>query len=177
MTDALMADGYGVRTDASTLTIRRLLPASIDRVWAHLTEGDLRRKWFAAGDMPLRVGAPFELIWRNDELTDASGRRPEGMGAENRMQSRITELDPPRRLAIAWGAGGEVSFELSEQSGGVLLTVIHRGIPDRARMLSFAPGWHMHLDILRARLGGPATEPFWDGFARLQADYAERLPL
>ena len=177
MTDANAADAYGVRSDASTLTIRRLLPASIDRVWAYLTDSDLRRQWFAAGDMPMRVGAPIELVWRNDELTDPPGRRPEGVGSENRMQSRITELDPPRKLAISWGAGGEVSFELSEEGGGVLLTVIHRGIPDRTRMLSFAPGWHMHLDILKARLGGPATEPFRDGFARLQAEYAERLPL
>ena len=52
----------------------------------------------------MKVGAPFELVWRNDELTDPPGQRPPGFSAEHRMQSRITELDPPRKLAFAWQA-------------------------------------------------------------------------
>jgi uncharacterized protein YndB with AHSA1/START domain len=54
--------------------------------------------------MELKVGAPFALVWRNDELSNPSGQRPAGFSNEHRMQSRITELDPPRKLAIAWKA-------------------------------------------------------------------------
>ena len=60
-------------TEPSTLRIQRLLPGPIERVWAYLTESELRRKWLAAGEMEMKVGAPFELVWRNDELTDPPG--------------------------------------------------------------------------------------------------------
>ncbi|MDP3749542.1 MAG: SRPBCC family protein [Phenylobacterium sp.] len=165
---------YGVLSDPTTLTIKRLMPAGIDRVWAYLTESDLRRRWFAAGEMPAHVGDAMELVWRNNELTDPPGRVPEGAGEENRMQTRITELDPPHRLAIAWG-DGDVTFDLAEQDGGVLLTLTHTGIADRAKLLNFAPGWHVHLDLLQARLADTTPEAFWDGIARLKQDYAARL--
>jgi hypothetical protein len=42
----------------------------------------------------------------------------------------------------------------------VLLTVIHRRVPDRATL---SAGWHMHLDILVARATGKEPAPFWDG--------------
>ena len=175
MTRSVTTDAYGVLTNPTTLTMQRLLPARIDRVWAYLTDGDLRAKWFAAGDMPTSVGDAIELVWRNNDLTNPPGQIPEGMGAENKMLTHIIELDPPRTLAIAWG-GGEVRFVLVEQGEHVLLTLTHTGIPDRTRLLSFAPGWHMHFDILRARLAGTTPEPFWDGVARLREDYIARLP-
>lgn len=174
MSELSTAGAYGVLTDDTTLTVQRLLPGPIDRVWQYLTESELRRKWFAAGDMPGQVGEPVELIWRNSELTDPPGRAPEGAGAENRMQTRITALDPPHRLAIAWG-DGDVTFDLVEEGDSVLLTLTHTGISDRSRLMNFAPGWHMHLDVLTARLTGAVPEPFWDGVARLRADYAVRL--
>ncbi len=92
------------------------------------------------------------------------------------MQSRIIELDPPRRLAIAWGTGGEVSFELEPKGNEVLLTVIHRRLPDRANTLMVGAGWHMHLDILVARATGKEPEPFWDGWSRLRQEYDQRMP-
>jgi uncharacterized protein YndB with AHSA1/START domain len=176
MTDLATLNAYGVLTEPATLTIQRLLPGSIERVWAYLTESDLRRQWLAAGHMELTVGAPVELVWRNDELTDPPGQRPSGSPEEHRMQSRITELDPPRKLAITWGSTGGVTFALEPQGNGVLLTVIHHRLPDRSTMLNVSAGWHMHLDILAARVTGQEPEPFWDGIGRLKAEYDRRLP-
>ena len=51
----------------------------------------------------MKVGTPFEFVWRNDELTDPPGKRPAGFGEEQRMQSRITELDPPRKDLVHLG--------------------------------------------------------------------------
>src|ERR1700722_6436365 len=65
---------YGVLTEPATFTIQRLLPGPIERVWAYLTESDMRRQWLAAGAMEMKVGAPFELVWRNSELTDPPGK-------------------------------------------------------------------------------------------------------
>jgi len=169
-------DAYGVLTEPATLTIQRLLPGPIERIWAYLTESDLRRQWLAAGEMEMKVGAPFELVWRNDELTDPPGERPSDFGDEHRMQSEITELDPPRKLAFSWGNTGGVSFELETKGDNVLLTVIHRRLPDRATMLMVGSGWHMHLDVLAARVAGSEPEPFWDGWSRLKKEYDRRLP-
>jgi uncharacterized protein YndB with AHSA1/START domain len=176
MNEIATLDAYGVLTEPATLKIQRLLPGPVERVWAYLTESELRRQWLAAGEMEMNVGAPVELVWRNDELTNPPGQRPTGFSEEQRMQSRITELDPPRKLAIAWQGSGDVSFELEPRGSEVLLTVIHRRLPDRATTLMIGAGWHMHLDILAARATGKEPEPFWDGWSRLRKEYDKRVP-
>lgn len=176
MTQRATPDAYGELTQAATLRIERLLPGPIERVWAYLTESDLRRQWLAAGQMDMKVGAPVDFVWRNEELNDPPSRRPAGHSEEHRMQCRITELDPPRKLAITWGSSGGVSFELDPQGDKVLLTVIHRRLPDRATLLKVSAGWHMHLDVLVARITGKEPPPFWDGWSRLQKEYDARLP-
>jgi uncharacterized protein YndB with AHSA1/START domain len=167
---------YGVLTEPATLKIERSLPGPIERVWAYLTENDLRRKWLASGKMTMQAGAPFEFVWRNDELTDPPGHRPPGFSDEHRMRSKIVALDPPRKLVFTWGENGEVSFELAPHGEEVLLTVIHRRLPDRKTMLAVAAGWHAHLDLLVARARGEETEPFWDVWSRLRAEYDRLLP-
>lgn len=126
--------------------------------------------------MEMKVGAPFEFVWRNDELTDPPGQRPPDFCDEHRMQSRITEVDPPRKLAFSWQGSGDVSFELEPRGDHVLLTVIHRRLPDRATLLKVGAGWHMHLDILVARATGKKPAPFWEGWSRLQKEYDKRMP-
>lgn len=176
MDESAILDGHGVLTEPATLKIERLLPGPIERVWAYLTESELRRQWLAAGPMEMKVGAPFELVWRNDELTDPPGRRPPGFPEEQRMQCQLTELEPQRKLAFTWQGSGDVSFELEPKGKEVLLTVIHRRLPERKTLLMVAAGWHMHLDILVAVASGQAPAPFWDGWSRLQKDYDRRIP-
>jgi uncharacterized protein YndB with AHSA1/START domain len=176
MTESATPDAYGALTEPATLKIQRLLPGPIERVWAYLTESDLRRQWLAAGEMEMKVGAPVELVWRNDELTNPPGQRPPGFPDEHRMQSQITELDPPRKLAITWGSTGSVSFELEPKGNNVLLTVIHRRVTDRATLLNVSGGWHMHLDTLVARMTGKEPAPFWEGWNRLKKEYERRMP-
>ena len=126
MTDLATLDAHGTLGDDATLTIRRPLPGPAERIWAYLTDSDKRRQWLAAGPMRLERGAAFTLTWRNDELSDPPGRRPEGFGAEHSMESRITEIDPPRRLSFTWDGTGDVTFLLEPQGAEVLLTIIHR---------------------------------------------------
>jgi uncharacterized protein YndB with AHSA1/START domain len=168
-------DAYGVLTEPTTLKIQRVLPGPIERVWAYLTESDLRRQWLAAGDMQMKAGTPFEWVWRNDELSDPPGHRPAGFPEEQRMQCLVRECDPPRRLVITWQNSGDVSFELEQRGDDVLLTLIHRRLPNRDSLLNHTAGWHMHLDLLVARANGRKATPFWDGWARLKADYDNRI--
>jgi uncharacterized protein YndB with AHSA1/START domain len=174
MNDLSAIDAYGVVSEPATLTIERLLPGPIERIWSYLTESDLRRRWLAAGEMTLEVGAPFEFVWRNDELTEQVGSKPDGVADELRMESRITELDPPRRLSFTWSRSGDVTIELTPQGRDVLLTLTHRRLADRPQLLGVGAGWHAHLDVLAARLRGETPAPFWDRWTGLRADY-ERL--
>lgn len=167
---------YGTVTAPGTVRIQRLLPGPIERIWTYLTDGELRRQWLAAGDMTPQAGSSFELVWRNDELTDPPGNKPANFGEEHRMQSRIVEFDPPRRLVFTWGDSGKVAFDLERHGDKVMLTVLHEGISDRNNMLMIGAGWHMHINVLEARVGGRETEPFWDGWQRLRGEYERRVP-
>ena len=143
--------------------MQRLLPGPIERIWAYLTESDLRRRWLAAGEMTLEVGAPFEFVWRNDELTDPPGARPDGVRrrapdavAHHRARpaapARLHLGRQRRRLDRARAAGRKV-----------LLTLIHRRLPDRAD----AARGQRRLARPPRRARGPARAaprpaPFWD---------------
>jgi len=176
MSQRATPDAFGTLIEPATLKIQRLLPGPIERIWAYLTDSDLRRKWLASGEMQMKAGTPFELTWRNSELTDPPGERPEGFGPEHRMKSRIVEVDPPRKLVFTWGENGEVTFELAPAGERVLLTVIHKRLPDRTMTLRVSAGWHAHLDVLVARATGQEPQPFWDAWSRLSKEYERRLP-
>ncbi|KPF41836.1 SRPBCC family protein [Rhizobium sp. G187] len=176
MTERLAVHPYGRLAEPATLVIERLLPGPASRIWAYLIDADKRRKWLADGAMEQKAGATFELVWRNDELTEPPGARPDGFAEEMRMTSRVLELQAEKRLVFTWGESGEVSFDLRPEGDAVLLTVTHRRITDRANLLMVGAGWHMHLDILAATLSGGRAEPFWDGWLRLKGEYDRRLP-
>jgi len=176
MTELATLDPYGALIEPATLQIQRLLPGPVDRVWAYLTQSDLRRQWMASGAMELKVGAPFALTWRNSDLSDPPGQRPEGFSESHSMESVILELDPGRKLVFTWNRG-EVSFELAPAGDKVLLTVTHRRVPDHASLLNVSAGWHAHLDVLVARISGKTlATPFWDTWTGLKAEYTRRLP-
>lgn len=175
MTTMLTEGNYGVLTESATLTIERLLPGPVERIWSYLTDSDLRRQWMAAGAMEEKVGAAVEFTWRNDELTDPPGTRPEGFGAEHSMICEVVAIDAPNLLSISWGSTGGVTFTLQEKGDEVLLTVVHRRIEDPSVRLNISAGWHAHIDVLEARLRGRTPKPHWDNWAQLRTDYAERL--
>ncbi len=56
----------------NSLTFQRRLPGPIERVWAYLTVSKLRQQWLAAGEMELVQGSVFELVWRNDDLSESA---------------------------------------------------------------------------------------------------------
>lgn len=175
MTAMLADDAYGVVTEPATLTLQRLLPGPIDRVWSYLTDGELRRQWLAAGAMEEKVGATVDFVWRNDELTDPPGTRPDGFDDEHRMACEVTAIDAPHSLSITWGSTGGVSFTLDEKGDEVLLTIVHKRIEDPSVLLNVSAGWHAHVDVLEARLRGTEAAPHWDNWSQLRAVYAERL--
>lgn len=176
MTERLGINPYGRLTEPATLVIECLLPGPASRIWGYLTDGEMRRKWLAAGAIEEKAGTAFELVWRNDELTDPPGHRPDGFSEEMRMKSRVLEVQKDKRLVFTWGESGEVAFDLRAEGDEVLLTVTHRRISDCTNLLMVGAGWHMHLDILTAKLNSTQSAPFWDGWLALKDDYDRRLP-
>ncbi len=172
---------YGVVTEARTVRFERVLPGPIERVWAYLTEPEKRKKWFAAGEMELRVGGRVELKFHHSELSVRSEPTPESHkkyeGGHIAIR-RITRCEPPRLLSFTWGEANdsEVTFELTPRDRDVILVLTHRRLTNRAQLLGVSGGWHAHLDVLDNVLNGREDGPFWSTVARADAEYAKRLP-
>ena len=171
---------YGVRTAPDTVRIERVLPGPIERVWQYLTDPELRAQWFASGEMEPRVGGRLDLQFHNSTLTENDDPPPPKYAeiGDHRMQSVVTELDPPHVLAFTFGSGeapSQVRFELAEQRGQVRLVVIHSRLATHDGMLSVSAGWHAHLNILRDRMTGRTPDGLWRTHTRLEAEYAQRL--
>src|SRR3546814_19761568 len=92
------------------------------------------------------------------------------------MQSLVIECDPPRRLVFTWDGDSDVTIDLEPRGNEVLLTVVHRHLGSRNRVLMHSAGWHAHLDLPVDRTSGQRPEPFWDRWIALQADYDTRPP-
>jgi len=173
MTDRPFNHRHGELAPDHTLRIQRRLPGPIERVWAYLTDSDLRRQWLASGTMNLQPGASFELVWRNDELSTSAAERPEGFGAESRATCQFIEVEAPRRMRYTWPGVGEVSMELEAVGREVLLTVTHRQLAGEALILNVSAGWHAHLALLVARVEGSAAPSLWATWKTLRAEYEE----
>lgn len=165
-------DDFARMIDGSTLVIQRWMPGSAARLWTYLVDAELRRKWFADGTIPLAAGGAFELIWRNDDLSQPGDPKPDGAGGEQRMKSEVVEVDAPRRLVIRWG-NGTVTFDLQEKADRVRLTITHTGLG--SAQTGIMAGWHSHLDILGALVAGSPVPSFWSGWSRVQQHYKQQI--
>src|SRR5918994_1653511 len=156
MTELMQIDSYGALVGPDTLRIQRLLPGPIERVWSYLVDSELRKLWFADGEIEPVEGAPFELVWRNDERAGAQGQRPKDVSEEHRMQSEVIVAEAPRKLVIAWANTGNVTFELEPHGEGVLLTITHAGFQTRSRRWLLSGG--RRPSGLTSRLFAPSME-------------------
>ena len=176
------ASEFGTITEAGSIRFERLLPGPIERVWAWLTESDKRGRWLASGDMDLRPGGEFELVWRNSELTEHDDPPPPQYSGQEefRMKGEIVRVEAPRLLAQTWnepdGTVSRVTFELTAREDEVLLTLTHSQLPSRSLLIGVAGGWHTHLLILDAKLRGREPPPFWATHGAVEAKYKERIP-
>ncbi len=173
---------YGMAPEAGTVRLERVLPGPIERVWAYLTESEKRGKWFASGPMELRAGGPLEFHFHNSDLTPHREPTPERYKECEGMVSngRVTRCVPPHVLSFTWGEElgdeSEVTFELADREGQVLLVLTHRRLRNRTEMLSVASGWHVHVGVLIDHLNGREPKPFWSTLEKLEAEYDKRLP-
>ncbi|WP_159587014.1 SRPBCC family protein [Chelativorans xinjiangense] len=174
-------DACGVATATDTVRFERLLPGPVERIWAYLTESDKRRQWLAGCEMELKVGGRADLLFKHSEFTDepAPEKYAEMNAKGHPSQHHITEIDPPRLLAMTWPGEddreSEVVFELFPEGEKVLLVVTHKRLADRGEMANVASGWHAHLGILATALEGGKIKRFWSRIPELEAEYQRRF--
>lgn len=173
---------YGELIAADTVRFQRLLPGTIDTVWAFLVEGEKRRKWLAAGDLEQRVGGRAGLHFDNSRLSslsdDAPPKKYQEYSGPVSYHGEVTACEPKTLLAHTWfgddGENSEVTYELEQRDEGVLLTLTHRRLSDDV-LTGVLSGWHTHLDILVDILSGREPKPFWRTHTANEAEYEERL--
>ena len=175
-------DEYGTSPEAGTVRLERTLPGPIERVWAYLTESEKRGKWFASGPMELRPGGNLTFHFENSKLANDPEPPPEKYKDCEGMTStgRVIRCEPPHLLTFTWGEEqgdeSEVTFELTERGGEVLMVLTHRRLRNRQEMVSVSGGWHVHVGILSDVLNGREPKPFWSRLEKLEAEYDKRLP-
>ncbi|MEK5644438.1 polyketide cyclase [Paenibacillus rhizosphaerae] len=85
--------------------------APIQKVWEAVATPEGLSAWFMPNDMQPVVGHEFHI-----------NAGPYGMSP-----CKVTEVDPPHRLAFRWGKDWTLVFELKELDGKTEVTLIHSG--------------------------------------------------
>jgi uncharacterized protein YndB with AHSA1/START domain len=149
------------RADGYQLRFERHLSHPVEKVWDALTSPARLAKWFAPGEIELRLGGKVYLAFTDDDTV---------------FDGRVTALAPPRLLEFTWTDRGIdrglVRWELSAEDGGTRLVLTHN-VPEAARSfgLPALAGWHSLLEKLAALLDGkPFARDRWqelhDHYAR-----------
>jgi uncharacterized protein YndB with AHSA1/START domain len=141
-----MYGSYHTVDDQPTLSFERRLPHPVDRVWQAITEPGELQQWFPSRvEADLRVGGKMKFIFEEHTVPE--------------MPGEVTELDPPRVFAFAWGED-HMRFELEPVDGdrecALRLTV---QLAARDKAARDAAGWHVCLDRLARVLDGEDGPP------------------
>jgi uncharacterized protein YndB with AHSA1/START domain len=156
----------------SVLRFERVLRHPPDRVWRALTD---------PGELSAWHPTPFEV-----EPADGGGvvrYLPEG-DVPDMPDGAVTEYDPPRLLAHAWGED-HLRWELQPHDGGCLLVLTHI-FEDRFKAARDAAGWHVCLDALSEMVDGETPQLYShraggeapaipQGWQELNREYEERF--
>lgn len=145
------------------LVLTRTFRASIDDVWASITEPERTARWFAAwsGDAGPGKTIRYRMTFEdNAEEADMI----------------IDACEAPFRLAVSatdeYGTW-RLEARLAEADGVTTLTFIQH-LDDETELSTTGPGWEYYLDMLAAsRDGGPM--PDFDDYYPAQKGYYDSL--
>jgi uncharacterized protein YndB with AHSA1/START domain len=145
------------------LVLTRSFRASIDDVWASITEPERTARWFASWTGDAAPGKTIRYTAVHEEGA------PEG-------DMTIDACEPPRRLAVSttdeqgtW----RLEARLTEDVGVTVLTLVHH-LDDDVDVGSVGPGWEYYLDMLVASRDGTAL-PDFDDYYPPQKSYYDGL--
>lgn len=140
-------DGAMIEVDGRpALRFERRIGHPAERVWRALTEADDLKQWHPSPyELDPRPGGRVRYLPSEDEWQ------------EQMPEAELTEFDPPRVLAHAWGED-QLRWELESDGDSCRLILVHV-FDDRNKAARDGAGWHLCLDGLAASLAdGPARE-------------------
>ena len=156
--------GTLIRTpDGRDVVLTRSFGATIDDVWASITESERTARWFASwtGD-----AAPGKTI--RYTMTFEPGSEPADM--------RIDACEPPHHLAVSalndYGSW-RLEAHLTETDGVTELRFVQH-LDDAVSIGEVGPGWEYYLDNLVASREN-APPPNFDDYYPSQKDHYEQL--
>lgn len=133
--------------------IKRIMPASCERVFHAWSDPSLMARWFFA-EMgwsarvrnDFRVGGTYQLDMLDQGLTVFSAH------------GEYREIAPVTRLAFTWNSAVVqntlVILELRDVGEGTELTLTHQSLPDAKQVAQHGVGWGACLDNLTQYLTG-----------------------
>jgi len=147
-----------VTADGSDLVVSRTFRASIEDVWASVTEPERTARWFGT--------------WKGEA---APGRMIKvQMGFEEQapwLDKRIDVCEPPRHLALSDESGGmRIELLLSHRDGDTELRLVHHLDP-ADDVGAYGPGWEYYLDALVAARDDLPAPSFDDYYPAMQGHY------
>ena len=137
------------------LAVQRLvIRAPADQVFEHFVDPALFGQWMAEG-ATLDPTPDGTVRWTHPNGDTVSGR--------------FVEIDPPRRLVFTYGwertevqiPPGSTTVEIdlvAQEDGATLVTLVHRGLEDRAAD-AHQGGWRHYLERLRRTAEGEDVGP------------------
>ncbi|WP_312780743.1 SRPBCC family protein [Brevundimonas sp.] len=165
MTDALtLSDDQGRATEIDggyEIRFERRLRHAPERVWAALTTPQGLACWLAEAVIDPRPGGRMDLNFRQP-ATEKFPDTPE----VRRQANEVLVFQPFTRFEHTFGGEDSVvSWRLSPDGDGTLLTLIHRMSRDwESNVANTLAGWHHHmegLDDAASRTPHPWNWPRW----------------
>lgn len=135
----------------SELALTRTFRATVDEVWASITESDRLARWYGPYVGETGPGRTIQLT-----MTAEEGAPTEPI--------TIVECEPPHRLVLELGSNDpawRVTITVAGSDGIATLEFVHH-LTDDADAADFGPGWEYYLDRLEAAEQGDPL-PDWDG--------------
>lgn len=108
---------------AHVVELRRVYDAPVPDVWDVCTNPERIPRWFVPISGDLRLGGRFQL--------------------EGNAGGEVTECQPPRRLAVTWEFGGDVSLvtvDLAPAAGGATELCLRHFVGDNDHWATYGPG-------------------------------------
>lgn len=156
-------DEYGEITRCYTITFERRSKHPAERVWQAITDPEQVSTW-------MRFPAKIDARRGGGIFVDFSPHDP--------LDGVITDVDPGRKLAYAWGRS-IVEWTVEPDGDGCRYTFIHQGLERREGVdeEGLAAGWHGFLDAMEGHLDGSYISREQDAaeWERLKPLYKERL--
>ncbi len=124
------------------LSMEKLLPVPIDRVWHALTDPGMIERWLMKPeDYEARVGTRFTLRWTS--RTDCRGE----------VECEVLELSPPHRMVWSWRGADDptttrLAIDLEAHEEGTRLTLRHTGESNEPTVRGVTGGWTDKLGAL-----------------------------